>query len=255
MVNVLTSVVAVLAAAGCAWLLTRTPPLLPSSSGVATHMSGDPEERRLRHYAGWLVHVRWIAALLSVVLISLSSLFEFLPPETLLPLLLTVSAVAASNLVFPRFAGPRGVRGALTLQLYSDLGALILMLHLSGGIENPLYLLPVFNVLLGGIVLTRRQSFELAGAGGLACAAAVWAEWGYLIPHYTLRIVPHGEHGDLHEAYDALYVAARTALQLVMMLLTAHFVSRLAEHGRAHERGLAATAEEARSGRELLEQA
>jgi C4-dicarboxylate-specific signal transduction histidine kinase len=40
-----------------------------------------------------------------------------------------------------------------------------------------------------------------------------------------------------------------------MMLLTAHFVSRLAEQSRAYERGLALAAEDARAGRELLEQA
>lgn len=256
METALISAVGILAAAGCVWLLNRTPPLLPAAPGVTGDPPRDSEERQLRQYAGWFVHMRWVATLLSVVLIACSALFEFLPRETLFPLLLTVVALAASNLLFPGLAaGQLGVRTALTLQLYADLGFLILLLHLSGGIENPLYLLPVFNTLLAGIVLSRRQCFYLAWAGGVVCAAAVWGEWARLLPHYTLRVVPHGEHGEFHVAYDALYVGARTMLQLVMMLLTAHFVSRLAQHGRAHERGLAASAEEARAGRELLEQA
>jgi len=114
---------------------------------------------------------------------------------------------------------------------------------------------PCFNVLLGGIVLTRRQCFVLAGAGSLVCGAAVWAECMRLIPHYTLTIVPHGAHGEFHVAFDPSYVAARVALQMAMMLLTAHFVSRLADQSRANEQGLAAAAKEARAGRELLEQA
>ncbi len=67
--------------------------------------------------------------------------------------------------------------------------------------------------------------------------------------------MPHGEQGDVHEAYAASYTTARSALQLGMMLLTAHFVSRLAAQSRAYERGLAGPAEEARANRELLEQA
>ncbi len=243
-----------LAALGCAWLLNRTPPFLALPTGEAT--VAEPDERRLQEYGSWFVHMRWVAVLLSVVLVAASAIFRFLPPETTPPLLLTVAAVAGSNLLFPRLAKSRfGVRVALTLQLYADLGFLTVLLHLSGGIENPLYLLPVFNVLLAGMVLSRRQCFALAWSGGLVCAVGVLAEWAHLLPHYTLRVVPHGEHGDFHVAFDAPFVGARTALQLVMMLLTAHFVSRLAEHSRAHERALAAAAEEARGGRELLEQA
>ncbi len=243
-----------LAALGCALLLKRTPPFLAPPTGEVT--VAEPDERRLQEYGSWFVHMRWIAVLLSVVLVASSAIFRFLPRETTPPLLFTVAAVAGSNLLFPRLAKGRfGVRVALTLQLYADLGFLTVLLHLSGGIENPLYLLPVFNVLLAGMVLSRRQCFALAASGGLVCAVGVLAEWAHLLPHYTLRVVPHGEHGDFHVAFDAPFVVARTALQLVMMLLTAHFVSRLAEHSRAHERALASAAEEARGGRELLEQA
>ena len=252
--DALSLAVVVVAALGCAWLLNRTPPFLALPRGEAA--LSEPDEQRLRGYGSWFVHMRWVAVLLSVILIASSATFRFLPRETTAPLLLTVAAVAASNLLFPRIAAGRpGVRTALTLQLYADLGFLTVLLHLSGGIENPLYLLPVFNVLLAGMVLSRRHCFVLAWSGGAVCAAGVWAEWAHLVPHYTLRVVPHGEHGDFHVAFDAPYVVARTALQLVMMLLTAHFVSRLAEHSRAHERALASTAEAARAGRELLEQA
>lgn len=243
------------AVAATAWLLRRTPPFLPSHAGAATpSLPAGFEERRLEQHARWFIHMRWVAVLLATVLIVSTVGLRFLPAEVLPPLLVTLAAVAATNLVYPRLLAWRGPLAGLGVQLYFDLGFLILLLHLSGGIENPLYLLPVFNVVLAGIALSRRQCFMLALAGGLVCGAAVWAEWGRLIPHYTLTVVPHGEHGDLHDAYDTLYVAARTTLQLVMMLLTAHFVSGLAEHSRAHERGLAAAAEEARSGRELLEQ-
>ncbi len=246
--NSVAMLVVIAAAVGAAGLLFRTPPFLPPLHGAAdgeAPVSGD--ERRLEQYGRWLVHMRWLAVLLALLLVVATVRLGFLPHGVLGPLVLTIAVVATTNLVYRTLARRRliGTKTLLAAQLYVDLALLVILLHLSGGVENPLYLLPVFNVLLGGIVLTRRQCFVLATAGGLVCGAAVWAEWAHLIPHYTLTIVPHGEHGDFHVAYDATYIAAREALQLAMMLLTAHFVSRLADQSRANEQGLAKAAEEA----------
>jgi len=246
---------------GIAWLLARTPPFLPTTSTRAAPEEAEAslgvEERRLAQHGRWFAHMRWIAALLALFLALATVGLGFLPKAVLAPILSTIAGIGASNLVYAVAQRRRlvSVGTLLTIQLNVDLGFLVLLLHLSGGIESPLYLLPVFNVLLGGIVLTRRQCFFMAWLGGLICAGAACAEWARFIPHFTLAIVPHGEHGDVHDAYSATYTSARSALQLGMMLLTAHFVSRLAEQSRAYERGLAAAAEEARSGRELLEQA
>ena len=245
--------------AGTAFLLARTPPFLPiaSARAGAEDVSLDADERRLEQHCRWFVHMRWIAVLLALFLAVMTVGLGFLPKAVLTPILLTIAAIAASNVVYVALERRRLLsRGALlAVELNLDLGFLILLLHLSGGIESPLYLLPVFNVLLGGIVLSRRQCFFMAWVGGLVCGGAACAEWAHFIPHFTLAIVPHGEHGDVHEAYAATYTTARSALQLGMMLLTAHFVSRLAEQSQAYERGLAAAAERAREGRELLEQA
>jgi signal transduction histidine kinase len=255
----LTFVVAVAAAVATAWLLARTPPFLPPPrrDAKAGEASLSVDDRRLEQHRRWFAHMRWAAALLALVLALTTVGLGFLPEGLLAPLLATIGAVAASNLVYAALDRRRIVSRSvlLAVQLNLDLGFLVLLLHLSGGIESPLYLLPVFNVLLGGIVLTRRQCFFMAWTGGLVCGGAACAEWARLIPHFTLAIVPHGELGDMHEAYDVTYTAARSALQLGMMLLTAHFVSRLAEQSRAYERDLAGAAEEARAGRELLEQA
>ena len=255
---------ALLAAVGAvavatAWLLARTPPFLPSPSsrGTAADLPASADEQRLEQHCRWFAHMRWIAALLALFLALTTVGLGFLPKSVLTPLLLTIVAIGASNLVYAALERRRIVSRSLLLavQLNVDLAFLVLLLHLSGGIESPLYLLPVFNVLLGGIVLTRRQCFFMAWMGGLLCAGAACAEWARLIPHFTLVIVPHGEHGDVHDAYAASYMTARSTLQLGMMLLTAHFVSRLAEQSRAYARGLARAAEEGRAGRELLEQA
>ena len=245
-----------LAATATALLVRRAPALLAGTFDRRDlALSAPLDDGRQRQYARWFVHMRWVAVLLALVLVLGTVELGFLPREVLWPLLLSVAVLAASNGLYGWLLARQPLRAMLPLQLYEDLGLLVVMLHLSGGIENPLYLLPIFNVVLGGIVLTRRQSFVLAVAGSLLCTAGVWAEWARLLPHYTLTIVPHGEHGAVHVAYDARYVAARIALQVALLILTAHFVSRLAEQAGANARGLAAAAERARTGQELLEEA
>lgn len=248
-----------IAAVATAWLLARTPPFLPPPSLGAS--VGDAalnvDDRRLEQYCRWFAHMRWVVAVLALLLVLTTLGLGFLPEGVLASLLATVGALAASNLVYAALDRRRVLsrKTLLAVQLNVDLGLLVLLLHLSGGIESPLYLLPVFNVLLGGIVLTRRQCFFMAWTGGLVCGSAACAEWARLIPHFTLAIVRQGANGEVDEAYAATYMTSRAILQLGMMLLTAHFVSRLAEQARAHERELAAAAEQARAGRELLEQA
>jgi len=245
------------ALAGGLWLLRQAPPLL----GVWSAASADggraqPDRASVRRYMGWFVHMRWIALLTGAVLVVAAVTLGYLPGAVAPALLLTLTAVGAANLGYVVRARRGGAgRRWLVVSLYVDLAALIVLLHLSGGIENPLYLLPVFNVILAGIALGRRECFKLAVAGGLLCGGAVWAEWARLIPHYTLTVVPHGGDGHLHAAYDGLYVAARASLQLLVLTLTAHFVSLLAEQSRSQERALWAAADDARAEQELLEQA
>ncbi len=251
-------VLVALVAVAVAWMLARTPPFLPPPAArrAGEDLSLGTDEQRLAQHCRWFAYMRWIAALLALLVFSTVGL-GFLPKTVVVPLLLAIAAIAASNLVYSALERRRLLnrKTLLAVQLNGDLGFLVLMLHLSGGIESPLYLLPVFNVLLGGIVLTRRQCFLMAWMGGLVCGGAACAEWARFIPHITVAFVPHGNQGQTHDAYAALYVTARTTLQLGMMLLTAHFVSRLAEQTRAYEHGLAVAAEEARAGRELQEQA
>jgi len=238
-----------------AWLLRRWPSLM--GDGSPAQQSGDlsSSEVRDQRYLRWFIHVRWAVLLLALVLVVATVGMGYLPTAVLLPLLAVLAILAVANAAYAGPARHRWTPNALlALQLHVDIVGLTLALHLSGGIENPLYLLPVVNVVLASIVLSRRQSFAVALNAGLLCAVMVWAEWAHLLPHFTLLVVPHGRSGPVHYAYDVPYVAARTLLQLVVLLLTAQFVSRLAEQSRAHERALAEAAEASRSERELLEE-
>ncbi len=243
------------AAVVLAWLLRRWPSLMGDGAVAEQGSLLSSAEVRDERYLRWFIHVRWVVLVLALVLVVATVGLGYLPTTVLIPLLAVLALLAAANVAYARPARQRWPPNTLlALQLHVDIVGLTLALHLSGGIENPLYLLPVVNVVLASIVLSRRQSFAVALNGGVLCAVMVWAEWARLLPHFTLLVVPHGRSGHVHYAYDVPYVAARTILQLVVLLLTAQFVSRLAEHSRAHERALSEAAEAARSERELLEE-
>ena len=240
--------------AATAWLLVKVPPFLPPFQGVRPTDEAAAEEIRLGQHMRWFEHMRWIVTLLALLVVIVTIELGFVPADMLVPLLLTISVVALSTVLYSAIDRRHLLRRRrlLFIQLSVDLALLVVLLHLSGGIDSPLYLLPVFNVLLAGIVLSRRECFVLAWAGGLVCAMGVGAEWAQFIPHFPL--MAHGGHGSASGA-GASYVTARALFQLGLMLLTAHFVSRLSGQTRTYERDLAVAAEESRAGRELLEQA
>ena len=62
----------------------------------------------------------------------------------------------------------------LFLQAYVDLGILTVLLHFSGGIENPLSTIMLFHVIIGGILLSRRQCYGMAAVGSLLFALMAW---------------------------------------------------------------------------------
>jgi hypothetical protein len=175
------------------WLLRRSPPLLDRDATGASADPADLARARDERYLRWFVHARWVVLLFGLALLVTTVGLGYLTTAVLPPLLSIIGVFAAANLVY---AGPArrwcSADCLLALQLHVDMVGLTIALHLSGGIENPLYLFPVVNVVLGGIVLSRRQSFLLALNGGVLCALLVWAEWARVIPHYTLRLMPHG---------------------------------------------------------------
>jgi hypothetical protein len=63
------------------------------------------------------------------------------------------------------------MRGRLMIgQLAIDILGLTVVLHLSGGVENPFFPFYVFPVILAAALLTRRVAIGCAAAGSLLCA-------------------------------------------------------------------------------------
>jgi len=244
------------------WMILKSSPtFLPASPGAEwTPPAPRTEAVRIQTYTHWFIAMRWIAVLLAALLVFISvRLIHWLPEQVWWPLVLTVGALAVSNLVYLLLLRwRRGVRMLLLLQGYIDLVILTVLLHFSGGIENPLSMMMIFHVIIGGILLSRRQCYGIAAIASGLFALLTWTEWAEVVGHYTLQIFPHPEQagGELfHPAHHGLYAASWAMLQMVVLFLTAYFVTTLAERLRHNERQLVAMADRALADRQLLERA
>lgn len=98
-------------------------------------------------------------------LVMFASASGRLSPDARLLIVVTIIALAFVNAGYAALTRhPALNRRLLPIQSYSDLIFLAVLLHFSGGIENPLWIALVFHVAISGIVLGRRHCFTVAAA-------------------------------------------------------------------------------------------
>lgn len=238
------------------WLIVRaSDPLLISREWESKYSS--IREERLANFNSWFIFMRWIAILIGVVLVYIViRVNEWLPQSLWWPLILTIGFLAVLNLAYMLVYRYGNVNNyLLPFQTYADLFILIVLLHFSGGIENPLILMIVIHLIIAGIILNRGHLFAVtATAICLLLFMAVGEASGYL-PHYTLNIFPHFEqHGThIHAAHQPVYVVSVVGMLVAISLLTAYFISTIMSRIRSDEQQLERLADQSREQRQLIE--
>jgi len=219
---------------------------------------------------GWLIRLRWLAVVGVVCFLEISRRV-FSLQLALQPLYLTIAALAAYNLiltlVFRRlrhgqrdravrapgrvtrlllaestadFAPPaEAFRAALlaSVQIAIDLLFLALLLHFSGGIENPFILFFVFHVIVASILLSRPATFFYATLGLVLVSAVALGELLGILPHYPLHeALQAGAYRDPRVVGVELFVLASTLyLSAYLGSAVAGHLWRLAEKARLFE--------------------
>ncbi len=142
----------------------------------------------------WLVQLRWVAVIGTLATVLFSSwlgVTVFLPP-----LLFLILGIAAYNLFFSLTARPdrlfffKKPRTCAAVQIVLDLIFLALLLHFSGGIENPFSIYFVFHMVIGSLLLSPISAFVVCCFTLLLFGFIVWGEWVGLLPHYHLHPLP-----------------------------------------------------------------
>ena len=194
-----------------------------------------PLQAELIERIDWLIRLRWVAVVGTLVSIWVAS---FLPAALPLgPLIGITAAIAFYNSLFliytRRLRARRGAAARLRwatvfaqVQIALDLLALTGLLHFAGGVENPFAIFLVFHVIIASILLSRTASFLVALFASSLYAALILLEYSGILPHYHLIGLVSPELSR-HEIYLGVNVLAMTITLLLTVWMTSSIAARL----------------------------
>jgi len=153
------------------------------------------EEIRLIRGAYWLTKLRWIAIVYVAIGTHISSDYLKINMNEislyLIAALLTIYNIVILLLLhhykkFEKSKSSRAVKRIINLQICMDLILLTVLLHFSGGIENPLVFYFIFHMIISSILLPAHESYLQATFAVLLFSFLVLLEHKHFLPHYCL---------------------------------------------------------------------
>jgi signal transduction histidine kinase len=195
--------------------------------------------QRLTRRAYWLIRLRWIAILWTCVATFLTHRLWGIPQQHLA--LYGVAAVLVLENVLSlwflgRICKPEGpahsvwIRRIIHFQICADLVLLTVLLHLSGGIENPFMVWFIFHVAIASTLLSARESYMVAAFAVFLLLGVGVLEYLGFLPHYCLTgILTTGFHT------DGIYVLGSLGVMAVTLFLVVYMTSNIASKLRQQE--------------------
>ena len=155
-----------------------------------------PEERTLLFRLKVSINLRWLAipGIIITTLIA-SNVFNIGFPT--IPVYVICGIIAAYNLLLLRQTQRLKAEKAGALikkaEIYGntniilDMAALTVLLHFTGGVENPFLFFYLFHMAGAGIVVPKRRAYELATLGIMMFSLLVFLEYANVISHINLQ--------------------------------------------------------------------
>lgn len=196
---------------------------------------------RLVQRAYWLIKLRWIAIVcvgictyfsISVLAIELQNLALYGIAVLLalynLTVLLLLNHITKDN----REVSESAVKRIINFQICADLVLLTVILHFSGGIENPFAFYFIFHMIIASILLSVWESYLQATFAVLLFGLLLLSEYFEIIPHYCLKgFVEQCLHKEGVYILGTFFVFA-TSLYLVVYM-TSYIAIRLRQAEQA----------------------
>lgn len=154
-----------------------------------------PEEAALLLRLRVFISMRWLA-ILGVVSATLTASRVFHISFPTLPVYIISAFMALYNLVLSRQAQSLGVEKAGlvvrkirtygNVHIFLDLITLTVLMHFTGGIENPTIFFFVFHITAASVALPYRSAYTLASSAILMVTLLVVLEYFGVVPHINL---------------------------------------------------------------------
>lgn len=189
----------------------------------------------------WFIRLRWLAAggVLSAILLA----NRWGLVESLTPLVDITLVLLGLNVLFYFHAArvrenPRWVAVNARVQIVCDLIILTLLIHFSGGAENPFLFFFVFHTILASILLERWESYFFAFTAILLFGTMILLEYTQVIPHHCMLLHNNPFTGirapELWQnpTYLSVTFLVFVATLLISTYLTGSVATRLRERSR-----------------------
>ncbi len=186
-----------------------------------------PENIRLLKGAYWLTKLRWIAIVYviagtyvtsNLLAVSLHDVALYVIATILILYNITALLLLKRLEKKNRHVSSKAVKRIINLQICTDLFLLTVILHFSGGIENPLVFYFVFHMIISSILLSPRESYLQATFAVLLFGLLALLEHTGIIAHYCLTgFVPHCLQEERLYVLGTLFVFT-TALYLAVYM-------------------------------------
>jgi signal transduction histidine kinase len=185
------------------------------------------EENDLRQRAYWLIRLRWLAAtavaLGTFVCVHILGVpVEEVPLYSIAALLFLYNAVVLRLLNYLTKVGSeqshRKMKSMIDLQISVDLIILTVLLHFSGGPENPFVFFFIFHMIIASILLSVWESYLQATFAIGLFGVLLLLESGGLVRHHCLaRLVTHCRYEEKGHL-EAMFAAFVVTIYLVVYL-------------------------------------
>ncbi|MGQ9462053.1 MAG: sensor histidine kinase [Candidatus Fervidibacter sp.] len=142
----------------------------------------------------WFAQLRWGAvfgATMAVIFASASGVKLPLPHLSFVLALIVLYNFVFLHLTDPRRTPALSPHNCALLQAIADLVALTLLLHFSGGVENPFAFFFVFHMIIASVLLPLRWAWGLAALSTVLYGGTVLGEHTGIIAHYHLHPFPN----------------------------------------------------------------
>lgn len=218
------------------------PPAAPPAGGAMPALTLEELFERL----GWFVSIRWFAGLaaLLLVLIGWYGFGVRIEPR---PVVLTVAVLFGYNALFlllvtdayrRQRVSPRFVSGCANAQIVCDLITLAVLMHLTGGVENPFIVFFICPLVIASELLPNRIAYAHALLGAVLINLVAWLEYAGVLPHVAVgRAV--GSETYRNPLFIVKFSVALTFLAFAIVFLGGSIAARLrrreSELEAAHE--------------------
>jgi signal transduction histidine kinase len=178
-------------------------------------------------FARWFIRIRWVALIFLVLsCLLVKHVFEISIREKsiyILSVILLILNIIHSLILRNIVKGedkkviPR-IKKEIHFQIISDLIILTLILHYTGGIENPLILFFFFHMIIASSIFSTLQSYLYASYGIVLTALLAILECYSIIPHYQLTgVIDHNLYSDPLYIFGAGFIFALTSFLVVSL--------------------------------------